>query len=223
MEEKLKSIKQILEVQRFVEGTFFLVGSYSEIMWISAKIMYQRLPLLTFAFYETMTLKESQIESSTVNDRETKLQQSTHKIDSEKIPNQLFDLSKWDASDLSSITTSRENYFDSKKKIEEEYRAKQQNLRDHHDEFLSKAKQQLKEYFEREYKELELKIDYLYEQSHTTLKSKYEQLSQHTPVSQDYEYCEESFEMYDVDIDDPIYTTQPTIWEFDTTEDPDDL
>jgi len=110
-----------------------------------------------------------------------------------------------------------------KKKIEEEYRAKEQNLRDHHDEFLSKAKQQLKEYFEREYKELELKIDYLYEQSHTTLKSKYEQLSQHTPVSQDYEYCEESFEMYDVDIDDPIYTTQPTIWEFDTTEDPDDL
>jgi len=203
--EKLNEIEQIFHVESFNEGVYFLVRSLNDSVWVSSKIMYQRYPNLTFSFYESITtMNISKPESTTVS-YDQLLKMSDPK----------------NMNDTNFITAFKTN-INSKQRIEAEYALNEQKLRHQHEKLLLTVKKELQDYYEKENKELELKVSLLYEESRLLLKSSFQD------EINDYfqpmvEVSDESIDMdiFDVDIDDEVYSQSNPNWEFDEPENDD--
>jgi len=221
--DKLESIEQIIQVDRFIEGIYFLVeGSLNELFWVSTKIMYQRYPVLTFSFYESITIMN--ISKTAVafpligNDPREQLKLKHQEPNNKTVAQITTSLKNWDPSDLNFINEFKNN-IPSKQIMEEEYTLNEEKLRDHHEKLLFTVKQKLKDFYDRESNELEIKILQLYESSRIRLQTKFTEEFNDYPETE--EISEESFDMeiYDVDIDDDVYSqTTNQVWEFDEPE-----
>jgi len=123
--------------------------------------------------------------------------------------------------DTNFITAFKTN-INSKQRIEAEYALNEQKLRHQHEKLLLTVKKELQDYYEKENKELELKVSLLYEESRLLLKSSFQD------EINDYfqpmvEVSDESIDMdiFDVDIDDEVYSQSNPNWEFDEPENDD--